>query len=210
MAIDTYNNLVQAVYDWVKKETDDQFLTTTRLNNCISLAEGEINRRLRMREMRTYSPLNITASVAEYDLPDAFRRVDTVYYADLSGVINFKPKNEFQDEGLQLSAGKPSSYYLNSATITLGPIPDAEYQIILGYYGAITGLSSIVTTNPLLLRYPDLYFFAVLKQVYILLEDKEQERDMDSRFEKVINEVKMETKRDAIALGTRGTAKSII
>jgi hypothetical protein len=71
----------------------------------------------------------------------------------------------------QATYGQPAAYAVVGQQIILGPVPDAEYSILLDYYQRIPGLSEDNPTNWLLTAYPDIYLWGSLCMAEAFLRD---------------------------------------
>lgn len=212
MAINSYTTLKTAILKWMVKDSGDSFFTSDMLDNIIYLAESEISRRLRVRQMRDQATLTTTGGVSSVSLPTGYLEAFSVRFSN----SNFPQEIQFADSGyfsrnnLYALSGQPSYFYNDEDSIILGPTPDTAYEIALDYYKAIPNLSDSVTDNKVLLAFPDLYLFACLKQAYIASQDMEREAVFESRLDKLVGEANRSDRKTIAAKGTRGVARQII
>lgn len=167
MALTTYNELKSSVADWLNR-TD----LTAVVPDFISLAEAQIERTLRTRQMI----VRATASIdTEYSaVPADFLETKSIK-------LNTSPVTALAFESIdaldQLKAtayiapGKPQYFSIVGGQIRVLPVPDATYTAELTYYAKLTKLSSTVATNWLLSQAPDVYLYGALMQAAPYLKD---------------------------------------
>lgn len=212
MAINTYTTLKDAIYKWLVKNSNDAFYTSSMVDDIIFLAEAELSRRLRVREMRTTDDLTMTGNDRFTTLPTDYREAYSVYYTGSGNPqeIQYASPAFFARNSLYQQSGKPSYFYTDGGNIVFGPTPDSAYEFTLDYYANIENLSGSVADNPILLAFPDMYLIACLKQAYIASQDAEQEAKYEARLEKMIREIEKADQNNIAAKGARGIARQII
>ena len=212
MAINTYTTLKDAIYKWLVKNSNDAFYTSSMVDDIIFLAEAELSRRLRVRQMRTTDDLIMTPSNNAVALPADYREAYSVYYSGGNSPqeIQYASPALFARNSLYQQSGLPGYFYIDGESIILGPTPDSGYEFTLDYYADIPNLSGSVADNLVLLAYPDLYLVACLKQAYIASQDDTQEAKYEARLEKMIAEIQKEDNKNVAAKGLRGVARQII
>lgn len=165
MSLSTYAGLKDAIESWSHRND-----VASRLDDFIDLAESEMFRYLRIRDMETRTTASL--STRYLALPTGFlemRRVRLIsggQYYDL---------NYATPEGLKIDAstGVPTSYTITSQ-LEFDRTPDSTYTIEYQYYQQSTALSSGNTSNAVLTRFPNIYLFGALWALYMwaLQEDK--------------------------------------
>lgn len=212
MAINTYSTLKDAIYKWLVKSSSDTFYTSSMVDDIIFLAEAELSRRLRVRQMRTTDDLTMTGGNRFVSLPAGYREAYSVYYTGVGSPqeIQYASPGYFARKSLYQQSGQPSYFYTDGGNIVFGPTPDSDYEFTIDYYADIENLSGSVADNDVLLDFPDLYLVACLKQAYIASQDTEQEAKYEARLEKMISEIRKEDKNNIAAKGARGIAREII
>jgi hypothetical protein len=212
MAINSYSTLKDSILKWLIKDAGDSYYTSSMLDDIIYLAEAELSRRLRIREMLETDLLTMTSSLNAVTLPADFREAYSVYYTNVNSPqeIQYASPGFFSRTNLYQQAGLPSYFFVDDGAIVFGPTPDAAYQFNLKYYADIPNLSGSQTTNNVLTKFPDLYLTACLKQAYIASQDVEREGIYEGRLERLVKEVNTADTQKIAAKGTRGTARNII
>lgn len=166
MALTTYTELKASVADWLVRAD----LTAT-IPDFISLAEAQIERKLRTRQMIVRSDASIDTEYSA--VPSDF--LDTK-----SLKLNTNPVTPMQFETIESldqlasrtnAAGKPTYFSIVGNQIRVVPTPDTTYTAELTYYAKLTKLSSSVATNWLLTSSPDIYLYGALLQAAPYLQD---------------------------------------
>jgi len=170
MALDTYADLKTSVADWINR-TD----LTSVVPDFISLAEAQIERTLRTRQMIVRATASFTT---EYSAtPDDFLEAKSLK-------LNTNPIQTLQFEtidsldSLKMSpysaSGKPRFFGIVGGQIRIVPEPDSTYTAELIYYAKLDKLSATVTTNWLLTSSPDVYLYGSLLQAAPYLQNDER------------------------------------
>ena len=167
MALTTYTELKSSVADWLNR-TD----LTAVVPDFISLAEAQIERTLRTRQMI----VRATASIdSEYSaVPSDFLETKSIK-------LNTNPVTALQFESVDaldtlksttyIAAGKPQYFGIVGGQIRVLPVPDSTYTAELIYYAKLTKLSDSVASNWLLSQAPDVYLYGALMQATPYLKD---------------------------------------
>ncbi|CAB4152112.1 hypothetical protein UFOVP588_50 [uncultured Caudovirales phage] len=167
MALTTYAELKTSVGDWLNR-TD----LATAISDFVSLAEAQIERQLRTRQMI----VRATASIGT-----EYSAVPADFLETKSLKLNTNPVTALQFETVDsldslsnttyLSSGKPLYFSIVGGQIRVLPIPDGEYTAELVYYAKLAKLSNTNTTNWLLTQAPDVYLYGSLLQAAPYLQD---------------------------------------
>ena len=167
MALTTYTELKASVADWLNR-TD----LTSVIPDFISLAEAQIERTLRTRQMI----VRATASInTEYSaVPDDFLETKSIK-------LNTNPVTALVFESIDaldslksttyISPGRPGYFGIVGGQIRVLPVPDSTYTAELIYYAKLSKLSSSVAVNWLLTQAPDVYLYGSLMQAAPYLKD---------------------------------------
>jgi len=167
MALTTYTELKASVADWLNR-TD----LTNVIPDFISLAEAQIERTLRTRQMI----VRATASIdTEYSaMPADFLETKSIK-------LNTNPVTALVFESIDaldslksttyISPGRPGYFGIVGGQIRVLPVPDSTYTAELIYYAKLSKLSSSVATNWLLTQAPDVYLYGSLMQAAPYLKD---------------------------------------
>jgi len=168
VSISTYSELQTAITDFLNRDDLASVVPTF-----ISLAEADINRRLRHYRMQvTASPsLSSQYTALPTDWLEAVRlsltgtplgtRVELISHADLL-------ERKQQRAG---RVGVPEYFAVTGSNLELFPVPDATYSSELLYFGRIPALSISSPSTWLLTEHPDIYLYGALTHSAPYLQD---------------------------------------
>jgi len=169
MALTTYTELKTSLADWLNRSD-----LTSVIPDFISLAEAQMERQLRTRQMIVRANATFAAAAEYGTVPDDFLETKSIK-------LNTNPITALQFQTIDamdslsnttyLSSGKPLYFSVVGNQFRLLPIPDGEYTAELVYYAKLTKLSSTVATNFLLTQAPDVYLYGSLLQAAPYLQD---------------------------------------
>lgn len=166
MALSTFDDIVAALGSWL--ERDD---LTARAADFITLAEAQMNRTLRLRDMEVRATSQLQTTDLFFNLPVDFREEKSVKIDDGSCSWALDPMPIQVIEASRPFTGRPTHYALVGDAIHVYPTPDKTYTATLIYYGDIPPLTAENQTNWLLARAPDAYLYGALTQAAPFLED---------------------------------------
>jgi hypothetical protein len=158
MSLDTYANLQAEIALWLNR-TD----LTAQIPGFITLAEAQMNRRLRAFQMLSRSSFPISGELTA--LPSDFLAVETLRNTT-SGLVlrSVSPRMMDDDRATyDYAAGDPQRYSIEGVNLRVSPVPGAAVATSLLYYAALPALASN-TSNWLLALYPDAYLYGALTQ----------------------------------------------
>ena len=168
MAITTYAELKTAIANWLNR--DD---LTAQIPDFITLAERDINRKLRHYKMieRVDATLDSRYVQVPADWLETFRFNITATHTrrlDLIGAEDMLEKRELNAD----TTGIPQYYAQIGDAIEVFPTPADEYPMQLAYYAEIPSLSDSTTYTWLLQSDPDVYLYgALMHSAPYLLDD---------------------------------------
>ena len=165
MALDgTYAGLKASVADWLNRAD-----LTAVIPDFITLAEGQMNRRLRVRRMVATATAQISA--AYESLPADFAGALAVTLSDGRQLDFLTPDALAQKAFLhQPRSGEPTHYSVVGTQLQFYPAPDQAYAALLTYYQALPPLAANAA-NWLLATGPDVYLYGALTQAAPYLKD---------------------------------------
>lgn len=169
MAIDSFSTLQTAIGDWLNRAD-----LTSVIPSFISLAEAEMNRSLRTRQMITRADAAIDTQFTA--LPGDFLQAKRLTLQTLPiTVVDYVSMEQLEQERTRLAAtGKPRHFSIVGNALEVVPTPDASYTGELTYYARIPALSNATVSNWVLATYPDLYLYGSLIQSAPYLRDDER------------------------------------
>lgn len=166
MAISTYDELVTSIGKWL--ERDD---LTSRIPDFIALAEGQLNRLLRVRQMETRATSTLDAGDEFFAVPNDFLEAKSFSLSDGSCKWDLDPQPDEVLEAATPTSGKPLKYALVGDSFHVYPTPDRNYPTRLVYYARLPALGPNQQTNWLLTKAPDAYLYGALAHAAPYLED---------------------------------------
>lgn len=178
MAIQTYDDLKAAVARWLKRtnlaDAPEDFIT---------LAEAKLNRRLKVRQMR--SVLQLTPTSAYVALPGDYRSAIRVMYGNTP--LRFLPES-MADPSMNLG-GDFNRYALIGDKIWLLTHVDGKSVLTLHYYQQLEPLSETNTSNWLLEDGPDIYLYASLLEAEPYIKNDERIVVWQSKLEEALRDI---------------------
>ena len=171
MGLSTYAELKTSVADWLNRSD-----LTAAIADFVTLAESQIERVLRTRNMLTRGTGNITTEYTT--LPTDFLDGLTLKLTGTNPITPLQSETLNSLDTLQnttyLSAGKPLFFAIVGASFRVLPTPDSTYAYELDYYAKLAKLSATNTTNWLLTQAPDIYLYGALLQAAPYLQNDER------------------------------------
>lgn len=185
MALTTYTELKTSIGDWLNR-TD----LTSAIADFISLAEAQIERQLRTRQMINRANADINTEYAA--LPSDFLETRSFKLSSTNPVtpLVFQTIDALDDLSRQYSApSRPRYFGIVGGQVRVVPTPDATYTSELVYYAKLTKLSASVSSNFLLAASPDIYLYGSLLQAAPYLQDDARIPVWSSLYDKALNDV---------------------
>jgi hypothetical protein len=157
MALTTYAELKASIADWLDR--DD---LTTVIGDFISLAEADMDRKVRHWRMEERSTANIDARYTA--LPSGFMEAVRFHLDDDERPIELVTPLSLQTyrRGNADASGKPQFYAIIAGQLEVWPTPDSAYTSELYYYAQTAPLSDSNTSNWILQYFPDAYLYGAL------------------------------------------------
>lgn len=194
----TYSELKTNIANYLNRSD-----LTSQMDMFIDNVEGEINRRVRRKEM--IKRATATADAQYLSLPTDWLEAINVEITS----NNFSPILQQSIESLDIyrksinnKTGQPVYFAFVDDTMELAPTPDASYTLQLTYYGKIDALSDSNTSNFLSNNHPDVYLYGALKHASIYLMEDERVAMFSQLFEKALEELKMEQEKAEFGKGS--------
>jgi hypothetical protein len=184
MSFTTYALLQTAVADWLNR-TD----LTSQIPDFITLAEAEMQRRLRRTTVRG----TITISAEETTLAAAVAELRSIHLEtgnptrDLPLRIGTPEMVAERRARNSAVTGRPTDAAVLGRTLVVAPVPDQSYTARIVYYSALSPLSALNTSNAVLVEAPDAYLFGALLQAAPYLQHDERIPVWQSKFDAAID-----------------------
>lgn len=189
MAISTYTELQTAIANWINR-TD----LTDRIPEFIALAEAQMSRRLRVRQMVTRAEAALSAefTAAPSDVLEPIALTLEISETDIRLLQHLAPERLLAEKASlgNVTAAEPEFWSLVGSSIQLLPQPNQSYDSEFTYYAKIPALASN-STNWLLSAYPDAYLYGALLQAAPYLIDDERVITWGTLFQAALSDIQL-------------------
>jgi hypothetical protein len=197
MALSTYAELKTSIGDWLNRSD-----LTSVIPDFISLAEAQIERTLRARQMIVRANASFDAQYGA--VPSDFLEAKSLKLTSTNpqSPLSFLSIDALDAEMTKYTAsGKPKFFGVVGGQLRIVPTPDATYTTELTYYAKLSKLSSSNTTNWLLTSSPDIYLYGSLLQAAPYLQDDARIQTWATLYERALNDLQTADDRSASSGG---------
>lgn len=197
MALSTYAELRTSIADWLNRSD----LSAT-IPDFISLAEAQIERTLRTRQMIVRANASLDAQYGT--VPSDFLEVKSLKLTSTNPPtpLSFMSIDALDQQSSSYTAsGKPKFFGVVGNQLRIQPTPDGTYTAELTYYAKLTKLSNSVTSNWLLASSPDIYLYGALLQAAPYLQDDARIQTWATLYERALNDLRTADDRAASSGG---------
>jgi hypothetical protein len=197
MALTTYTELKTSIGDWLNRSD-----LTTAIPDFISLAEAQIERTLRTRQMIVRANASFDAQYGA--VPADFLETKSLKLTSTNPEtpLQFLSIDALDNEMTKYTAsGKPKFFGVVGGQFRIVPTPDSNYTTELTYYAKLTKLSSSVASNWLLSSSPDIYLYGALLQAAPYLQDDARIQTWATLYERALNDLQTADDRGASSGG---------
>jgi len=194
----TYSELKTNIANYLNRSD-----LTGQMDMFIDNVEGEINRRVRRKEM--IKRATATADAQYLSLPTDWLEGINVEITsnDFSPILQQSIESlDIYRKSINNKTGQPVYFAFVDDTMELAPTPDTSYTLQLTYYSKIDALSDSNTSNFLSNNHPDVYLYGALKHASIYLMEDERVAMFSQLFEKALEELKMEQEKAEFGKGS--------
>ncbi len=163
----------------------NQIADRTVADSAYRALTSELNSRLRLTIMESFSVITTVDDTESYALPTDFLEGRNIY-------INATPRTpvalttQFSQYSSHNESGRPTEASVIDAALLLNPIPDAAYSVVLRYIAKIDALSGDADTNDILDCHYNVYLYGALKHHTALTRDIEMTAHWGGMFEQAI------------------------
>ncbi len=197
MALSTYAELKTSIGDWLNRSD-----LTSVIPDFISLAEAQIERTLRARQMIVRANASFDAQYGA--VPSDFLEAKSLKLTSTNpqSPLSFLSIDALDAEMTKYTAsGKPKFFGVVGGQLRIVPTPDATYTTELTYYAKLAKLSSSNTSNWLLASSPDIYLYGSLLQAAPYLQDDARIQTWATLYERALNDLQTADDRSASSGG---------
>ena len=171
----------------------------SRIDGFLYMVECKLNRLLMSNEMEVTSIIYYIAdNVYEYSLPSDFgelRTISIITTGDANSKTPLELINPDQMAWAKLNSSSGMYYSINNGKLEIYPSLSSTQSILIKYLQHVPKLTSIVTTNWLSIKYPDLYVVGLLVEISTFAKDWDAVSNFNTRFDAVVNDTILKDKR---------------
>lgn len=169
MSLDSYAGLLSSIAGWLMR--DD---LTAVIPDFVTLAEADMNQKLRLRAMLTRSATTLDDATGYETLPTDFMQMYRLTLDDED--IDFAPALQMPGFALDWRGyGTPLYYTILGNQLQFVPVPSSLTGALqMTYYARVPALSASNTSNVLLAANPALYLYGALLQAAPYLSDDQR------------------------------------
>jgi hypothetical protein len=197
MALTTYAELKTSIGDWLNRAD-----LTAVIPDFISLAEAQVERTLRTRQMIVRANASFDAQYGA--VPADFLETKSLKLTSTNPQtpLTFLSIDALDNEATKYTgSGKPKFFGIVGGQFRLVPLPDSNYTTELTYYAKLSKLSNSNTTNWLLTSSPDIYLYGALLQAAPYLQDDARIQTWATLYERALNDSQTADDRSASSGG---------
>lgn len=197
MALTTYAELKTSIGDWLNRSD-----LTSVIPDFISLAEAQIERTLRARQMIVRANASFDAQYGA--VPSDFLETKSLKLTSTNPQtpLEFLSIDALDQKAAEYTAsGKPRFFGVVGGQLRIVPTPDSTYTTELTYYAKLSKLSSTNTSNWLLSSSPDIYLYGSLLQAAPYLQDDARIQTWATLYERALNDLQTADDRSASSGG---------
>lgn len=163
--IDTIASASQRDYDWLKasiaKWNGNRSDLADLTPDFVMLAEKRINGDLSTTAQESTAQLSVPAGATSIALPSDTGQVRSLSLVG-GGTLDYLTPDAFNKEQWQGVTGLPTVFTAIGSNIFLGPLPDADYTLLLAYKQYVPALADSAGTNWLIEQHPEVYLSACM------------------------------------------------
>ena len=180
MALSNYNDLVITVQDYAHRRD-----LGTKIDDFILLAETEMmsnpDESLKLNLGEVIATASTDTTTRYLQLPDGFESARK-FSITIDGSIHVFRYRTPDQLVIRDDTGTPCFFTIRGNELEFDIIPDEAYTVTMTYFESFTALSSTNLTNIVLTKYPNIYLFGVLRQVFLYSQDNEREQINTTNF----------------------------
>ena len=182
MALTNYTDLKSSIADFLNRSD-----LTSVIPDFITMAEADMNRSLRTREMSVRTRSVISSQYVK--LPDDYLGMRNIeLLTDPITPLEFKNLHNLDIHRASNATGKPLYYSIMQNNIEFAPAPDGDYTLEILYYQTLKPLATY-STNWLLDNHPDAYLYGSLAHSAPYLHSDERIGVWSGKYQQVIEQI---------------------
>jgi hypothetical protein len=172
MALDTQENLIKTVIDYSHRGD-----LGTKMEDFITLAETEMLSNpiapLKLNISEEVSTVPTTTTSRLLALPSGFQssRKFSIAIDDSIYVLKYRTPSALK---INSNTGAPCFFTIRGSEIEFDRVPDKVYTVTFTYFAGFQPLTTANQTNIVLTKYPNIYLYGCLRQVFLYTQDTQQ------------------------------------
>jgi len=180
MGLANYDELVKTVIDYSHRND-----LGTKMDDFILLAETEMltnpEEQLKLNLAEKVSTASTVTTTRFLALPDGFEssRKFSITFDDSIGGLEYRTPDQLV---IRDNTGIPCFFTIRNNEIEFDILPDAAYTVTMTYFAEFDALTVLNQTNIVLTKYPNIYLYGCLRQVFVYSQDAEQEQKYTANF----------------------------
>ena len=192
MALANYDDLVKTVQAYSHRGD-----LGTKIDDFILLTETEMLSNpiesLKLNLGENIATASTTTTTRYLALPDGFESSRKFSITIEGSIYPFEYRTPDQLV-IRDNTGVPCFFTIRGNEIEFDILPDAAYTVTMTYFEEFTALSPANLTNIVLTKYPNVYLFGCLRQVFVYAQDTQQEQKYTAEFLAAIESANMKEK----------------
>ena len=119
---------------------------------------------------------SLANSNSNQNLPTLSNWLDDIFNRDLPSVFtsNFNTGITLPRVNIKENAGTPCFFTIRGDEVEFDRVPDKIYTVTFTYFAGFQPLTDANQTNIVLTKYPNIYLFGCLRQVFLYAQDTQQ------------------------------------
>ena len=183
MALTNYTDLKTSIADFLNRSD-----LTSVIPDFITMAEADMNRSLRIREMSVRTRSVIDSQYVK--LPDDYLGMRNIeLLTDPVTPLEFMNLHNLDIHRASNATGKPLYYSIMQNNIEFAPAPDGDYTLEILYYQKIPPLATF-STNHILDNHCDAYLYGSLSHSAPYLHSDERIGVWSGKYQQIIEQIK--------------------
>jgi len=149
-------------YDWLKTSIAKWLHRsdlTAIIPDFVMMAERRINGELESNKQEAVFPVDLPMHAVSVPLPDDAGEIRALSLTG-GGELEYLAPAIFNAKQSQNSSGEPRVFTVIGRDLYVGPLPDADYTLMLAYRQYVPALADSAGTNWLIEQHPDIYLAA--------------------------------------------------
>lgn len=194
MSITTYGELKTAIANWSERSD-----LTAVIPDFVTYAQQEIGRVLRCKTNTKTTTLTLAGETLA--VPSDFEALRYMYFtaSRRRAVTVVSPESRLDKTTQYTSAEYPDVVSVEGGYFAFGPVPTQTPSVGVLYYYTPTAMSATSDTNPVLAKYPMLYLYGALAELYRYIMDDNQADRFETRFQGMMAAINQSEAKDAMS-----------